>query len=175
MEKKLKAIRLQIEQELTDALQKLLQSKDNGIGFVPTIRNVLAVIFANGEAFIRLMDDTHREAWNQRDNPARKAAIFDKQTADANPDNLNSGLNEETPVYPWPQFLVATTGEKGKEMFEIKYPGDSDVIMKTQAFNYDVWPEVEFEEEFIKGYVERTQPPQNQVTNFNQQIGRAHV
>jgi len=88
MEKKLKAIRLQIEQELTDALQKLLQSSDNGIGFSPTIRNVLAVIFANGEAFIRLMDDTHREAWNQRNNPVRKAAIFNKQTAEANPDNF---------------------------------------------------------------------------------------
>jgi len=168
MEKKLKAIRLQIEQELTDALQKLLQSSDNGIGFSPTIRNVLAVIFANGEAFIRLMDDTHREAWNQRNNPVRKAAIFNKQTAEANPDNLNSGLDAETPVYPWPQFLVATTGEGGKEMFEIKYPGDSDVITQTQGFDYEAWPEIEFEEEFIKGYVERTQPPQNQVTNFNQ-------
>jgi len=168
MEKKLKAIRLQIEQELTDALQKLLQSSDNGIGFSPTIRNVLAVVFANGEAFIRLMDDTHREAWNQRNNPVRKAAIFNKQTAEANPDNLNSGLDGETPVYPWPQFLVATTGEGGKEMFEIKYPGDSDVITQTQGFDYVAWPEIEFEEEFIKGYVERTQPPQNQVTNFNQ-------
>jgi hypothetical protein len=168
MEKKLKAIRLQIEQELTDALQKLLQSSDNGIGFSPTIRNVLAVVFANGEAFIRLMDDTHREAWNQRNNPVRKQAIFNKQTAEANPDNLNSGLDGETPVYPWPQFLVATTGEQGKEMFEIKYPGDSDVIQQTQGYNYEAWPEIEFEEEFIKGYVERTQPPQNQVTNFNQ-------
>ena len=168
MEKKLKALRLQIEQELTDALQKLLQSSDNGIGFSPTIRNVLAVIFANGEAFIRLMDDTHREAWNQRDNPVRKAAIFNSQTSEANPDNLNSGMNSETPVYPWPQFLVATTGENGKEMFEIKYPGDSDVIQQTQGYDYVAWPEIEFEEEFIKGYVERTLPPQNQVSNFNQ-------
>ena len=35
----------------------LLQKKDNGIGFVPNIRNVLAVVFANGEAFLRLMDE----------------------------------------------------------------------------------------------------------------------
>lgn len=168
IEKKLKATRLQIEEELTAALQKLLQSSDNGIGFPPTMRNVLAIFFASGEAFLRLLDDTHREAWNQRNHPARKAAIFDSQTANANPDNINSGFDANTPVYPWPQFMIATTGEGGKEMFELKYPGDSDIILKTQGFDHEVWPEIEFEEEFIKGYVERLQPPQNQVTNFNQ-------
>jgi hypothetical protein len=168
LEKKLKAFKIQIEEELTKALSNLLQNSNNGIGFVPTIRNVLAVVFANGEAFIRLMDDTHREAWNQRNHPARKNAIFDKQVESASQDALNPGVDNETPVYPWPQFLIATTGDKGQEQYQIKYPGDGDVIQRTQGFLYDVWPEIEFEEEFIKGYVERTQPPQNQVTNFNE-------
>ena len=41
---------------------------DSTIGFVPTIRNVLAVVFANGEAFLRLLDDVHTKAWDQRDS-----------------------------------------------------------------------------------------------------------
>jgi hypothetical protein len=168
IQKKLKAFRIQIEEDLTKALSNLLQNSNNGIGFVPNIRNVLAVVFASGEAFIRLMDDVHREAWNQRDAPARKNAIFNKQIESASQDALDPGLNNENPVYPWPQFLVETAGENGQEKYEIKYPGDSDVIQQTQGFQYDVWPEIEFEEEFIKGYIERTLPPQNPSTNFNE-------
>ena len=168
IQKKLKAFKIQIEEDLTNALSNLLQNSNNGIGFVPNIRNVLAVIFANGEAFIRLMDDTHREAWNQRDHPDRKASIFNKQVESASQDALNPGVNNENPVYPWPQFIVETAGENGQEKYEVKYPGDSDVIQQTKGFQYDVWPEIEFEEEFIKGYVERTLPPQNQTTNFNE-------
>ena len=65
-----------VEDELTKALAELLENKDNGIGFVPTIRNVLAVVFANGEAFLRLMDDVHTKAWEQRDSKIRKGVIF---------------------------------------------------------------------------------------------------
>ena len=50
-----------IQEQLTDSLAELLKDKgNNGIGFVPTIRNVLAVIFANGEAFLRLLDNKQR-------------------------------------------------------------------------------------------------------------------
>lgn len=168
IEKKLKAIRLEIEEELTKALSDLIQNSNNGIGFSPTIRNVLAVIFASTDGFLRLLDDTHREAWEKRNDPNRKAAILDKQTSDASPDNIKQGLTEDIPVYPWPQFLVQTNGENGHEEFELKYPGDSDVIQRTRAFDYELWPEVEFEEEFIKGYTQRLSSPQNQVTNFNE-------
>jgi hypothetical protein len=48
MSKDLKVIREEIETALTESLAKLLVSKTNGIGFTPNIRNVLAVIFANG-------------------------------------------------------------------------------------------------------------------------------
>jgi hypothetical protein len=54
MSKDLKVIREEIETALTESLSNLLVSKTNGIGFIPNIRNVLAVIFANGEAFLRL-------------------------------------------------------------------------------------------------------------------------
>jgi hypothetical protein len=168
MAKQLKAYREEIENELTKALSSLLENKNSGIGFVPNIRNVLAVFFANGEAFLRLMDDVHRQSWEQRDNKIRKSVIFDKQVGGASQDNLSSGVDENTPVYPWPQLIVETTGENGQEKYEIRYPGDSSIINRTKGYLYDVWPEIEFVEEFIKGFVERTLPPADITANFDE-------
>jgi hypothetical protein len=168
MGKKLKVFREQIQEELTNALSELLQSKDNGIGFVPNIRNVLAVVFANGEAFLRLMDDVHTKAWDKRDSKIRKDSIFNTQTAGASQDNLSSGNNKEQPIYPWPQMIKETAGTDGHEKFEIVYPGDSSVITQTKGFLADEWPEVEFVEEFIRGYVERTSPPSDSTASPNE-------
>jgi hypothetical protein len=168
MGKQLKVFREQIQEELTNALSELLQSKDNGIGFVPNIRNVLAVVFANGEAFLRLMDDVHTKAWDKRDSKIRKDSIFNTQTAGASQDNLSSGNNKEQPIYPWPQMIKETTGTDGHEKFEIVYPGDSSVVTQTKGFLADEWPEVEFVEEFIRGYVERTSPPSDSTASPNE-------
>lgn len=167
MGKKLKTIREEIETDLTNALSNLIEN-DSGLGFIPNIRNVLAVIFANGEAFLRLMDDVHKQAWDQRDNKIRKNAIFDKDVANASQDNLSSGTNETQPVYPWPQLIVETTGANGQEKYEIRYPGDIAIINKTKGYLYNVWPEIEFVEEFIKGYVERTLPPSDLTSTSNE-------
>jgi len=169
MSKKLKVYREQIESDLSNALSDLLQSKNNGIGFVPTIRNVLAVIFASGEAFLRLLDEVHTNAWDVREDKYRKEAILTKETSTASQDNLDSGDNSNLPIYPWPQFLVATPGENGREKFEIEYPGDSKYISKTKGYLYDVWPEIEFVEEFIKGFVQRTIPPSEPTAGNNSQ------
>ena len=157
--KDLKTKREEIQEKLTIALSELLQSKDNGIGFVPTIRNVLAVVFANGEAFLRLMDDVHTKAWEQRDNKIRKNVIFNKQIAGASADNKNSGDDVNQPVYPWPQVIKETTGENGQEKYELRYPGDNDIIGETKGFLNDVWPEIEFVEEFLRAFVQRESPP----------------
>lgn len=167
MGKDLQTKREIIQDELTKALADLLESKDNGIGFIPNIRNVLAVIFANGEAFLRLMDDVHHKAWEQRDSKIRKAAIFDTTVSSANPDNQNSGDNTTQPIYPWPQVIKATTGENGQEKYEVRYPGDNDIISQTKGYLYDVWPEIEFVEEFIRGFTEKTPPPQPVVSKSN--------
>lgn len=159
-----------IQNELTKALSELLQSKSNGIGFTPTIRNVLAVIFANGEGFLRLMDDVHTSAWEQRNNKYRKDVIFDTTVAGASQDNLTPGNTTEQPVFPWPQLIVGTDGENGNEKYEITYPGDKKVIARTKANNYDIWPEVEFLEEFINGYVERDSDPAPSTPNNNELI-----
>jgi hypothetical protein len=168
MLKDLKTKKEQIQDELTKALSNLLQSKNNGIGFVPTIRNVLAVIFANGEAFLRLMDEVHRKAWDVRNEKERKEAILNTQIATASPDNPNLGEIEKTPIYPWPQYIVETNGENGQEKYEVAYPGDSQYISQTKGYLFNLWPEVEFVEEFIKAYTERTLPPADPTENSNE-------
>ena len=147
-----------VETEITNLLSELLKNSNDGVGFVPNLRNVLAVIFASGEAFIRLMDDVHTKAWEQRDSDIRKNVVFSKEVAGASQDNLNSGNNLNTPVYPWPQVILATNGDKGQEKYEIRYPGDSSLVKITKADDYTAWPEVEFVEEFVKGFVQRTNP-----------------
>lgn len=158
-----------IQEELTEALTNLLQKKDNGIGFVPNIRNVLAVIFANGEAFLRLMDDVHVQAWNLNDTQikARRNSILNPETANACVDNITSGDNKTLPIYPWPQMLVATSGKDGREMFELTYPGDKNVINQTKAYQTDLWPEVEFVEEFIRATTQTVKPPADPLTTEN--------
>ena len=170
--KKLKEYREKIETALTEALSELLQDKDNGLGFTPNLRNVLSVIFANAEGFIRLLDDTHKTAWDINDNQTalayRKQAIFNTQVAGASQDNLNSGIDSLTPIYPWPQLIVETSGENGQEKYEIRYPGDIALQSQTKSYLADVWPEVEFVEEFIKGLTQRDNPPSNPVPLSNE-------
>jgi len=169
MGKDVKTVKENIQEELTEALTNLLQKKDNGIGFVPNIRNVLAVIFANGEAFLRLMDDVHVQAWNLNDTQikARRNAILNPETANACVDNVSSGDNKTLPIYPWPQMLTATSGKDGREMFELTYPGDKNVINQTKAYLPDLWPEVEFVEEFIRATTQTVKPPADPLTTTN--------
>jgi len=173
LQKKLKVFTEQIESELTEALSDLVSSNDSGIGFVPNMRNVLAVIFANGEAFLRLMDDVHTTAWNINDNQSllkvRKEAILNPQVANACQDNLNSGVDDNTPIYPWPQMIKQTNGTDGHELYEIVYPGDYSVINQTKAYLPEYWPEVEFVEEFISGFTQRDSSPPNIPSIQNEQ------
>jgi hypothetical protein len=169
----------QIETELTDALSNLITSNSSGIGFVPSIRNVLAVIFANGEAFLRLMDDVHTSAWNINSNntqlKVRKDAIFNPQVANASQDNMNSGVDENTPIYPWPQMIKQTTGTDGHELYEIVYPGDNSVINQTKAYLPDYWPEVEFVEEFISGFTDKESTLPNLSTTQNEETNPQRI
>lgn len=177
MNKDLKTNREKIQDELTKALADLLENKSSGIGFVPNIRNVLAVIFANGEAFLRLMDDVHYKAWEQRDNKIRKNVVFNTNVSSASADNKNSGDDTNQPIYPWPQVIKETTGENGQEKFELRYPGDNDIIGQTKGYLYDVWPEIEFVEEFLNGLTQRTPPvvPSTDTSNTKTEPKRVSV
>lgn len=164
----------QIQQVITADLAAFIQDSATGIGFKPTVRNITAVIMANAEAFIRLMEDVHTNSWNVRNNPIRKSVIQDTKKSAPNPEapytipitqeaqNRNQGIvNAEEPVYPWPQFFIESPDDK-KGRFQLEYLGHPSVVGLTQAYNFKVWPEVEFVEEYIKGLNQKDNPPASQ-------------
>ena len=152
-----------IDKTLSDALAEKISKADTGLGFQPSIRNVLAVIMASTEGFIRLMEDVHEAAWGQRQNKYRMAAVIGDEKTAPSPDSKDSVKGADgnlIPVYPWPHYYVETNSDKG-EKFELRYPGDASVKSKTKAYIYQYWPEVEFVEEYLKGRLQIDSPPNN--------------
>jgi len=135
-----------IEEKLTKELSNFVQTA-SGLGFAPTLRNIVAVIMASAEAFLRLMDDVHRRAMQARNSEIKKLVT-----------ESHDAVSKTSPVFPWPQFLVEKSID-GQKKLEIQYPGDDSVISVTHGNNYDIWPEVEFVEEFLRGYLQREVPP----------------
>ncbi len=70
----------EVEDGITKEIQAEFSNPTNGLGFQPTIRNVLAIFFAQGEAFLRMMDDVHTKAWDLRNDTNRKKAVFNTST-----------------------------------------------------------------------------------------------
>lgn len=160
LEQKFQAQKKIIEDLLSEALAKKIKSP-SGLGFNPTIKNIMAVIAANTDAFFRLMDNVHENSWRQRNNPIRLDVILggDKSLGTDSKDNVqevsDNGLPSDTNVvYPWPQYFEITNDENGNPQYEDKYPGDVNSINTTQGYRYDVWPEVEFVEEYIRAAIE---------------------
>lgn len=161
----------EFETKISADLAKRLEDSSIGLGFKPTIRNMIGVIMASAEAFVRLMDETHTKAWAQKTNPTRKRVILNNPSSAPGSDTKdyygltnesqesNQGLTTgEIPVYPWPQFFVESYEDK-RERFQLKYLGDPSVVDVTSGFLYEVWPEVEFVEEYIKGLTQKFNPP----------------
>jgi hypothetical protein len=163
------------ESKISAALLRKIEDTATGIGFTPTVRNIIAVIMASTEGFIRLLDDVHTNAWNVKYDPVRKKAILDNpasapssETVDQvvrNPANLANQNqlddivnNSEIPVYPWPQYFVESPDDK-KGRFQLKYLADPSVVDTTQGYLFDKWPEVEFVEEYMKGLTQKFQNP----------------
>jgi hypothetical protein len=165
IEEKFLAKRQEVEEGLTKQIQDKFKDKNNGLGFQPTIRNVLAVFFAQGEAFLRLLDDVHTKAWDLRDDENRRNAIFNTSSTVQSVDVKNAEL--DSPIYPWPQ-VIGETLEDGKEKYVLKYPGDEDIATKINAYIPEIWPEVQFVEEFLRGFTEKSAPKfsDNSTGNF---------
>ena len=117
---------------------------------------------ASAEGFLRLLNEVHENAFKERDNPKKKQGV---------PDDIKG---EGFPVYPWPQFAVEKT-VNGDKKIELQYPGDPKYINLSNGKDYKIWPEVEFVEEFVKGYIQRNFPPITTGIVTGKQIGRAHV
>ena len=170
MNKELNDKRNVIEQALTTALAELIVNEDGGLGFQPTIRNVFAVLFAGLDAFYRMMEDVHTNAWNQRKNPARLNSILPPQKINVGVDSLgvvngSFQLNNENTVYPWPQYFEKERQQDGTELYTIKYPGDTNSLSVTQGYNNTIWPEIAFTEEFINASLQKSPPTTPQSTN----------
>lgn len=160
-----------IEKQLSEALAKKIISSDVGLGFNPTMNNVLAVICANAEAFYRLMDNTHTDAWEVRTDPVRLSAIIppEKSFGVEGKNSLKTvtvgGLGDtlENPqiVYPWPQYFEEEVTKEGDSKYVLKYPGQEDVINTIQGYDYSIWPEIQFVEEYLTASLERDKPKIN--------------
>ena len=163
------------ESEISALLLRKIEDTATGIGFTPTVRNIIAVIMASAEGFIRLLDDVHTNAWNVKYDPIRKNAILDNpasapssETVDqvvrdpatlVNQNQLDDIVNNsQIPVYPWPQYFVESPDDK-KGRFQLKYLADPTVVDTTQGYLFDKWPEVEFVEEYMKGLTQKFQNP----------------
>jgi len=155
------------ESDISAKLLRKIEDKDAGIGFKPTVRNIIAVIMASAEGFIRLMDDCHTNAWSVKYDPVRKRAILDNPTSAPSSETIDNvkrnplntaDNNSQIPVYPWPQFFVESPDDK-KGRFQLKYIADPTVVDLTQGYLFDKWPEVEFVEEYMKGLTQKFQNP----------------
>lgn len=159
------------ETDISAKLLRKIEDTASGIGFKPTVRNIMAVIMASAEGFIRLMDDVHTDAWNVKYDPVRKSAILENPASAPSSETQgtfvisnsaqsdNQGLSTaQEPVYPWPQFFVESPDDK-KGRFQLKYIADPTVVDLTQGYLFDKWPEVEFVEEYMKGLTQKFQNP----------------
>jgi len=159
----------EIEQALTEELSNLIVNSEDGLGFEPTIRNVFAVLFAGLDAFYKMLDDVHTNAWAQRKNPARLNAILSpKNNVGVDSLDLVNGsfaLNNENTVYPWPQYYEKESQQDGSDLYVIKYPGDANSLSTTKGFNYSIWPEIAFTEEFITAALQKNTPTTPQSGN----------
>ena len=122
----------QIKDQVEEVLSKV---QNNYLGFEPTLKNVMGVILANTEAFLKVMKYTHDLSYKQRFSGDRKKGIDMKD----NPDSVNDM------VYPFP-----TIYDKNKEgRLEEYYPGDPVVKSKLKGYDTSIWPEVKLVEEYL--------------------------
>ena len=164
-----------IEEQLSVALAEKIKSSETGLGFNPTIRNVMAVLMASADAFLRLMDEVHKNAWEKRDDPQRLTTIINAESnfgvdnKDVVQSRTTDGrLNDNNVVYPWPQYFEEEKQNDGSVLFSVKYPGDPTVINRTKGYLWDLWPEVEFVEEFLVATQQKQELPQP--TDYNNEV-----
>ena len=149
-----------IETILSVALSQKIENPEGGLGFKPTIRNVMAYLMVSVDAFYRMMDDVHREAWNLKDDPIRLQVLPGGSDATDSKDMIDNGSSSQNRfIYPWPQYFEKEVDSERNESYVIKYLGDPLISSKTQSYLYDKWPEVEFVEQYIKGYLQREEEP----------------
>lgn len=128
------------KQEQTILTEKLNEAFEETLGFFPSIRNLTAVVMAGTDTYLRLLDIVHEKAYDRRFDPQRVNAVIDPATF---PDTRNG----ERVCFPWPNYYE-TDSQSGD--ISIQYPGAFTVLSRTGAINPQLWPEVQFVEEYVK-------------------------
>lgn len=126
-----------IMKELEKNINTIVKDKNKGgLGFDPTIRNVFAILMANAEVYVRMTKDVHARAFNVGNDRKGLLTPFDKET---------KGVAGS--VFPWPEVRKEIPGTRAQV---IAYPGDLQLRKKLKSDNKNLWPEVEFIEQYIK-------------------------
>lgn len=113
-------------------INKIIRDKEKGLGFDPTIRNIFGVIMANADVYIRLLQDTHRKAFDVGNERKEKIKNYsDESIGDA--------------IYPWPEIKKQVASTKQRVL---AYPGDADLKKQLETDNKVLWPEIDFLENY---------------------------
>ena len=126
--------RNKLEEDIENRMNDIVKDKTLGIGFEPTIRNIIGVVLANADTYVRIMKDVHVQAFENADE--RKKILSGVLT--------DSDKQNEC-IYPWPEVKALTAGDK--EMV-LLYPGSREMLDKLKSYDKKLWPEVEFVENF---------------------------
>lgn len=155
-------------EELNQILLKRVKVKGNvtNLTFRPTVRNVIGTIMASVDAFYRLLNDVHKNAWNQRQNVDRiKSIIQNVPSQEGKTSVQQSNIQNATNIiYPWPQF-VQKKESSGNVQYQVTYPGSTSVKSFTKSYDPRIWPEVEFVEQYLYGAVQKEQNYNTNVQN----------
>lgn len=139
--------RNEVENQIEEAMNRIISNSTSGFGFKPTIRNIFAVILANADTYIKLMSDVHDKVVDN--NLVRP---------------LTTASNKNENLYPWPEVLENNT-DGGKTLF---YPADEKILNKTKGNDLALWPEVEFIENYVSIASKRIDPLTNSDINTNE-------
>ena len=166
-----------IETDLSEELSLKVISKDGGLGYAPTIRNIMAILMAGIDTFYRIMDRTHKRAWDLRDSPRRVSTILPPDKNDGvEGKNSVGGVSKEIQniniVYPWPTYYVQERDKDGTEKYNIRYVGDPKYSDKTEAFDSSVWPEVKFLEDYLTASTKRAKEIKRNVYNNPKELAK---
>lgn len=127
----------------TSVTEKLNKTFIEVLEFYPSMRNLTAVLISGVDTYLRLMDNVHTNAFNQRFNEKRIESV----TGPTKAGFQDTPSRFEKQCFPWPQYYESNdeTGE-----LVLTYPGASGSLSKTEGYNTKLWPEIEFVEEYTK-------------------------
>lgn len=138
-----------LEETLQKKMNEIVKSTDKGFGFEPTIRNIIGVVLANADTYIRLLKNVHTKAFNQA--TVRKELLSDV---------LTDSVGEN--IFPWPEVKETSAGTKQNVLV---YPGSESMVKKLKTDDYVLWPEVGFVEEYNAVSTFKVDPLSNKETS----------